>query len=92
MKGFVYDFYLFVFENVGLLNFGCPQVFGGPGGFRILVVLRFLEALEGLERSGRLVGKISSRFRRNPISWYRLMTRNRVNRELIGLIGLKKRL
>ena len=32
-----------------------------------LVFLGFVEVQEGLERSGRLVGTISSYFRRNPI-------------------------
>ena len=44
-------------------------------GPNILVLLRFLQALDGLERSGRLVGKRSSHFRPDPISRYRVMTK-----------------
>ena len=44
-------------------------------GLSHLVSLRFLEVLEGLERSGRLIGTISSYFHRNPTSWFRLLTK-----------------
>lgn len=40
----------------------------------MLVFLRFLEVLDGLERSGRPVGAISSYFRQHPTSWCRAMT------------------
>ena len=51
------------------------------GGSRRLVCnmlsfLRFLEVLEGLERSGRLVGWISCKFSRNSTWWRRVMTKN----------------
>ena len=52
---------------------------------KMLVFLMFWEVLEGLERSARLIGRISSYFFRNQASWYRVMTKKlctRVNRGL----------
>ena len=42
---------------------------------QMLVSPRFLEVLEGLEGSGRLLGTISSYFRRNQTSWCRVLTK-----------------
>ena len=39
----------------------------------IWVFLTIWQALEGSERSGRLVGKVSFYFHRNPTSWCRVM-------------------
>lgn len=47
----------------------------------MLVFLSFLDALEGLESSGRLVGRNSSYFCPNPMSWYRVMTKKQKNND-----------
>ena len=41
---------------------------------KILAFLRFSEALEGLESSGRLVGFISTKWRPSKLPWSRVMT------------------
>ena len=69
---------------------------------KIFGFLRFWGVLEGLERSWRLIGRVSSYFPRNPTWWYRVMTNkpysgwfispfNGLIREWIGLIGVKTR-
>ena len=46
---------------------------------KMLVPPRFVKALEGLERSGRLVGTISTYFLLNPCQWWtmKLWTKNK---------------
>ena len=48
--------------------------------------LRFLEALEGLESSGRLVGFISTNPGTYKYSWCRVMTKNRDRVEKVNFI------